>query len=291
MKQLIVLVGCPGSGKSVHAKTLPGTYINQDSQGRDHFRLFMEAISRGDENIVLDRMNFDHVQRDRYTIPARAVGYSVIIRVFVVPRKVCYDRVVARIGNHETINSTASASSAINLFFAKYEKPQGHEADAIEFVEYGGGVGEDKPKAIICDLDGTLCTITHRLHFVTRGKGVKKDWQSFFKGLGNDTVNEPVAEVVRRFSGDHEILYCSGRGEESREATEAWLKANNLWFGHLFMRSANDFRPDDLVKEILLDHDILPQFDPVIVFDDRNSVVKMWRSRGFTVAQVADGDF
>ena len=32
-------------------------------------------------------------------------------------------------------------------------------------------------------------------------------------------------------------------------------------------------------------------FDPTIVFDDRKSVVEMWRSRELFVFQVDDGDF
>jgi len=32
-------------------------------------------------------------------------------------------------------------------------------------------------------------------------------------------------------------------------------------------------------------------WDPQLVFDDRTSVVDMWRSRGLTAVQVAPGDF
>lgn len=291
MHNLIVLVGPPGSGKSTHAKTLVGTYISQDQQGKDHLRLYVEALSRG-EDIILDRMNFDQVQRSRYTIPAREKGYRITIRVFVTPRKVCYDRVVARIGNHETINSETSAQAAINLFFAKYQKPLPTEADTIEFVNYGGGVGQDKPKAIICDLDGTLCNIEHRLHYVKKGiEGRKPNWPAFFRGIPQDSVNEWCAEIVRQFSGNHEIVYCSGRGEEFRGDTEKWLKDNNLWFGHLMMRSTNDHRQDNIVKEILLDFDILTQFTPVFAVDDRQQVVNMWRSRGIICLQCAEGNF
>ncbi len=287
LNKFVMLVGLPGSGKSTHAKTLTGTYINQDAQGKDHLRLFMEAINRGDD-VIVDRMGFDKAQRARYIDPAREIGYRVTIRVFRVPRKVCYDRVMSRKG-HETINSEAAARSAINLFFAKYDKPSSDEADSVEFVDYGGGVGEDKPKAIICDLDGTLCNIEHRLHYV-RGEG-KKNWPAFFRGVPRDGVNEWCAELVRQFSGTHEIIFCSGRGEESREDTEKWLKDHNLYFGHLFMRSAGDHRQDNIIKEILLDFDILTQFQPIFAVDDRQQVVNMWRSRGIVCLQCAEGNF
>ena len=52
-----------------------------------------------------------------------------------------------------------------------------------------------------------------------------------------------------------------------------------------------NFRRDDEFKSDLAD-----KFEEVggkidIVFDDRNQVVDMWRARGTTVVQVADGDF
>ena len=63
--------------------------------------------------------------------------------------------------------------------------------------------------------------------------------------------------------------------------------------GHqgLFLRPDGDFRRDDEFKSDLAD-----KFEEVggkidIVFDDRNQVVEMWRQRGTTVVQVADGDF
>ena len=61
----------------------------------------------------------------------------------------------------------------------------------------------------------------------------------------------------------------------SRPDTEAWL---DLYVGvpyeGLFMRPAGDNRKD-----------------AVGVFDDRRQVVRMWRSLGLTVFQVAEGDF
>jgi len=293
MAKLTVLVGPPGSGKSTYAKTTQATYINQDSQGKNHLNLFNEALSRK-EDIIVDRMGFDKGQRARYIDPAKAAGYEVNIRTFVVPRKVCFERVMARVG-HETIKDEVAARSAINLFFAKYDKPTDAEGK-LEFVQYGsqdlGGVVRTKPKAIICDLDGTMCNIDHRLHYVKKNvEGVKPNWYMFFKGIPRDTLNEWCADLVRRYSGDHQIVYCSGRDETTREVTEKWLKEQGVWFGHLFMRSAGDHRPDNIVKEILLDFDILTQFDPVLMIDDRQQVTDMWRRRGFICLQCAKGDF
>ena len=55
---------------------------------------------------------------------------------------------------------------------------------------------------------------------------------------------------------------------------------------NLYMRSENDYRPDHEVKSALLDQMRIDGFDPKLVFDDRASVVKMWRVRGLRCLQV-----
>ena len=57
------------------------------------------------------------------------------------------------------------------------------------------------------------------------------------------------------------------------------------------MRAEGDRRQDDLVKSDLLDKIRIDGFDPVIAFDDRDKVVKMWRERGLRCLQVDRGDF
>lgn len=57
------------------------------------------------------------------------------------------------------------------------------------------------------------------------------------------------------------------------------------------MRRSGDFRPDYIVKEVILDFEILTRYTPYIIIDDRDQVVKMWRRRGYTCLQCAPGDF
>lgn len=285
-KEIALLVGPPGCGKSTTAKKVAGrTYINQDSQGqKGHLDLFTEAIKRGD-SIVVDRMNFSIEQRKRYLEPAIKAGYTASITVFETPRQICLDRCIARQG-HETIKDATTANKSLNFFFSHYEKPLSTEANVVKFIQEP----LEKTQAIVVDLDGTIADASHRMHYV-KCEG-KKNWGGFFKGIENDEVNEPVAEIVRHFAGDYEIVYCSGRPEDQcREATEKWLKKNGLWYQHLYMRSTSDYRSDDIAKEILLDYELLPRFIPLFFLDDRDRVVSLWRRRGFTCLQVAPGAF
>ena len=57
------------------------------------------------------------------------------------------------------------------------------------------------------------------------------------------------------------------------------------------MRKDGDQRADHIVKREILDHIRKAGFEPVLVFDDRQSVVDMWRDQGIRVAQTAPGKF
>ena len=57
------------------------------------------------------------------------------------------------------------------------------------------------------------------------------------------------------------------------------------------MRQRDDFRPDNIVKEMILDFEILTRYTPYFMIDDRKQVVDMWRKRGYTCLACAEGDF
>jgi predicted kinase len=151
------------------------------------------------------------------------------------------------------------------------------------------------PKTIIFDLDGTLADLDHRLHFIKNGN---KDWPSFYKAIPQDEPIQPVIDMVRHFLFDHRntyrIVFCSGRDVTYRAETVAWLKKHiypfEVWYD-LLMRPANDTRPDDVVKQEMLDTLRREGHDIWFVVDDRQRVVDMWRANGITCLQAAPGDF
>jgi phosphoserine phosphatase len=143
---------------------------------------------------------------------------------------------------------------------------------------------------IVFDLDGTLANIEHRLDYV---RSKPKNWAAFDAGIPNDKVNPYVAEAFHSLSAARNtIVLASGRSERSREATVAWLTKNNLHtWDNLYMRKADDFRSDDIVKREMLDQ-IISDFGkkPDMVFDDRPRVVRMWRDAGIFVFNVYQGE-
>lgn len=147
--------------------------------------------------------------------------------------------------------------------------------------------------ALICfDLDGTLANIEHRLDYV---RSKPKNWKAFDAGIPNDKVNEPVARIFLSMAAsdyNNDIILASGRSERSRQATENWLELNGL--GHydkLYMRKADDYRSDDVVKQEILNQIIVDYGkNPDMVFDDRPRVVRMWRDNGIFVFNVYQGE-
>lgn len=134
------------------------------------------------------------------------------------------------------------------------------------------------PPAIMVDLDGTLC-----LH---NGRSPYDESR-----VGDDLPNRAVLEVIFEMSEQYEVIFCSGRSENCREATEKWLHRHVGWSAPLFMRGADDKRKDAIVKCELFDKHIRDNYDVRFVLDDRRRVVDAWRGIGLTVFQVAPGEF
>lgn len=296
MKQILILVGPAGSGKS----TLSQDYvnegyvrINQDDQGSKHLELFNRAVEEG-KNIVVDRMNFNKEQRKRY-IPHPSKGYRVTCTLIVKSEEHCLADMLKR-KDHPTILTESNAKSALNTFFSKFEYPtvdEGIEEISKIFFRHPQYDGDD---CMIVDIDGTVANIDHRLHFLEKTTEHKPNWTKFLSACDQDAPKRDVIDIVKfiRKNQNVDTIFCSGRGDEYRDKTKKWLDENGLKYHYegLFMRRRADYRQDNLIKEIILDFEILTRYRSVFVaIDDRDQVVQMWRKRGLLCLQVANGDF
>lgn len=290
MPNLTLLVGPPGSGKSTLANKLALTRVSQDDQGRDgHIEVFNKAITEN-KDIIIDRMGFVKNQRERYLKPAKEAGYSTEIIVLHESYQTCKERMANRTG-HPTIKDETAANQALNMFFSKYERVEDSEADKVTRIWPEG----DKPSAIICDLDGTLCNCEHRRHHVNpnvKPEGFKKNWKAFFAGIPDDTINSWCDDIIMAFAARNiSTVFCSGRDDNQRKMTLEWLARHCYAHFPLYMRNRQDSRQDSIVKEIILDFELLTRYKPYFMIDDRSKVVQMWRRRGFVCLQCDNGDF
>ncbi|MEX2534537.1 MAG: HAD family acid phosphatase [Trueperaceae bacterium] len=146
------------------------------------------------------------------------------------------------------------------------------------------------PTTVICDLDGTLADIEHRVHYI-RGSG-RSDWDAFFRACIEDLpVRNTIHLVQRLHEVGFRVLIVSGRSDMVRAETEEWLEQHAVPYDGLLMRRNEDHRSDTIVKAEMVDELGIGPKDVLMVLDDRNKVVEMWRERGFHTFQVAPGDF
>ena len=104
--------------------------------------------------------------------------------------------------------------------------------------------------AWIVDIDGTLAL---------RGERGPFDWAR----VGEDLPHKPVITVARALTARSPLIFMSGRMEQCRDLTRAWLHVNvceaDATTGRalctcdypLHMRADGDHRPDQVVKREL----------------------------------------
>ena len=138
------------------------------------------------------------------------------------------------------------------------------------------------PKAIICDLDGTLALL--------------QDRNPYDPTSGDDLLNYPIANILQVYDNQTlfkvDLLLLTGREEKYRDHTKMWLTGHNIThYSELFMRTTGDRRKDFIIKSEMYNKNIKDKYDVLFVLEDRDQVVKMWREVGLTCLQVAYGDF
>lgn len=139
---------------------------------------------------------------------------------------------------------------------------------------------------VVFDLDGTLALTEHREHFLKREP---KDWRGFYAACDGDQPCGPLIQTAMSYVCDgHRVEIWSGRSAEVEDKTREWLLIHGLADVPIRMRPDGDHQPDTKLKKAWLDS---ADRRPDLVFEDRASMVAMWRAEGIVCAQVAPGDF
>jgi hypothetical protein len=145
---------------------------------------------------------------------------------------------------------------------------------------------------VIFDLDGTLANIDERREKAMKTNG-KLNWDKFSSDelINTDLPNIPVIKTAKLFyQNGFKIYVLSGRSIKTKKVTTQWLKKYDVPFDVLKMREKNDTRPDEVIKkEFVVELPILENI--FLILDDREKVVKMWRSLQLPCFQVNEGLF
>jgi hypothetical protein len=140
----------------------------------------------------------------------------------------------------------------------------------------------NKPKVILCDIDGTLALLGNR--------------NKYDPTTGDDILNYPIANILEVYDKQKvlpvDLILISGREDKYQDFTVKWLKKYNLThYKALYMRKSGDYRKDYVIKKEIFEKFIKDKYDVLFVLDDRDQVVRMWRDLGLTCLQVAYGNF
>lgn len=336
MRTIMIYKGLPGSGKSTEAAKLVAkeptrwVRINRDDlrgmvvgPGNNPFatgnRNDREELMRSFKNeLTLKALKdgYDVILDDTHLVPmtvkklhqlAASVGdVKVIERGVNVSVEECIKRDAAREG-FKKVGEKVITDMARGAGLEKGRKLSDKEtyyaprwtagAPGGDHV-YGYDPESELPKAVICDLDGTLALMNGRSPYDATN-------------CDQDLPNWPVIECVKAmYQQGFQILFTSGREDKYREPTirfieqyvripmiYAYPKENDdrpkdaVISFHLFMRPSGDQRKDSIVKTELFEQNMKGKFNVVFALDDRNQVVDNWREMGISCHQVAPGNF
>ena len=148
---------------------------------------------------------------------------------------------------------------------------------------------------IIFDIDGTLYDHNHRLKYLFSNP---PNWERFKSDIHLDTKISEINDLLISLNKDHRIIFCTGRDRSLEEVTITQIlklyENSSIYIDKtkilLYMRAVSDMRQDDAVKQDLLKDMHNDGLDPKVVFEDRKSVVNMWRNNGLICLQVAEND-
>ena len=282
MKTLYMTIGLPASGKTTWAKQKmaehPGSCkrVNKDdlramiddgkwSRDNEKFilsvrdMLVVEALKAG-RHVIVDDTNLAPKHQERLRQLARENGAAFETQDFTA---ISVDDCIAR----DRKRAAYVGEKVIRDMYAQFLAP------AVPMIVADPAL----PWCVIVDIDGTAALMNGRGPF---------DWHS----VHTDLPNAPVCHLVRGIRD--KVIYLSGRDEVCRASTEKWLFDHELIGGaDLHMRPAGDQRDDRIVKEEIYRREIEGRYNVRFVLDDRDKVVRLWRSLGLTCLQVAPGDF
>jgi len=302
---LKILIGIPASGKSTWSKEFVSKNDNWCIVSSDDFRyawqnkgfcdtkienLISEMVDVSIEkliakgiNVIYDATNVKASYLDHFKNLVKHTA-KVEFQLFDVPFETAVERDSKRersVGEEVIKKMYQSYLVLLDSYDFSFQIPTPKKYIAPVF-------DPKKKNCIIVDIDGTLAH--------TSGKRSPYDYSK----VDVDDLDVSIRKIAQatltglndEYSGEYcDLIILSGREDLCRNSTVEWLEKNNIFYDELFMRKTGDRRKDSIIKEEIFWEHIEPNYNVIAVFDDRDQVVKMWRSLGLKCLQVDYGNF
>ncbi len=141
------------------------------------------------------------------------------------------------------------------------------------------------PEAVIFDMDGTLCDTSSIVHLI---EGEEKDFHAFHAASAQCPPRPEVVEAARQQAAQgRAVLVVTSREFIWRDLTLDWLVAHEVPHDALHMRIVGDYRKDVVIKSEILQQIVDDGYTVHEAWDDKQSVVDLWREHGIEVHVVA----
>lgn len=134
---------------------------------------------------------------------------------------------------------------------------------------------DDKRKAIIVDIDGTLANSDHREYILEHGNR-----DGYFDAADGDTVNDWCADLIDQYRGSHAIILLTGRPEKIRDLTTFWLNDYDIPYDMLIMRGENDREQGHIYKDKIYQNYLRHRYDVRLIIDNDPKIIEKFRSMG-----------
>lgn len=243
-----------------------------------HNGIISNAVADG-KSVVVSNTNINKQFRKHLIRYCHNHGADVRLVIFDIPLDVLLERTKNRPANeqvpvdvikkqHDQLQSQLSNGSLDVTYFP-----------APEFEPYIHQDNEDIGEAVVVDIDGT----------VADSVGIRSPYD--YSRVSLDKPRQDVISIVQALASSYDIIFVSGRDGACRAETAAWLDEHVDVPYQLFMRPAGNVEPDYIIKNRIVDEEIIPSWDIVAWVDDRLNVIRHVRARGINVLDVAGGKF
>ena len=141
--------------------------------------------------------------------------------------------------------------------------------------------------AVVFDIDGTLADVRDYLHHLVHRPDAPRNWDKFHHEAMEAPVKKDVLALLDFFHSvcGYTIILLTSRNEMYYYQTNTWLVKNNIPHHALVMRSKNDRRPSEDVKQQKVEW-LQTMYDIKHFYDDHPEVCERLESMGYNVTKI-----